>query len=165
MNSQSHNMHRPKAGTTATETETRVGWKATIPFLILLLLLAYPAWRYAVPRTTLPEGAISAIARSLEGFYGSPAAQSPVFIEEAAPGSNVPPPDKDALKWATKVSLPQVSVRGFGSTVAAKVQVQVGGRTPPDGVDVRFVRLHYSPLLGWRAEVLPNAIRYNLTFL
>jgi hypothetical protein len=126
------------------------GWPAVIALVVVAGLYGVT---FLVSRRALDDKALDPIRRQLEGEYTA------VLL----PGVDPRDPDPDALARLTaleRIEFASVSVRGFGSDIIVRVEPRVEGEPPPDGRDVRYYRMSYSTLNGWRVRRQSTAWRY-----
>ncbi|MEW5736645.1 MAG: hypothetical protein AB1921_17505 [Thermodesulfobacteriota bacterium] len=123
------------------------GWKAVVAILVLLGLLG---WRYAESRRTLGTEAADVVRHWLVAEYTrnnlatwTPEERSFDNKEEAAQKAQ-------ELLAASRVTILSIQARGSGDDVVVRVEVQVDGKTPPDGRSVRYFRMSHSALIGWQ---------------
>ena len=55
-----------------------------------------------------------------------------------------------------------VTRRGLGERIIARVDVRFKGKIPKDGMNVRYLRMKYSMLTGWRVERETSKWNYYL---
>jgi hypothetical protein len=65
------------------------------------------------------------------------------------------------------ITFPSVSARGVwnakdGGEAVVRVDIQVDGGPPPDGVTTRYYRMRYRPLSGWTVGGRTSAWSYRL---
>ena len=69
------------------------------------------------------------------------------------------------VRQLSEVEIVSVELRGIDSDdLSAKVEIEVDGRTPPDGRRFRYFDVQYSWLTGWRVDRETNANLYKLRF-
>jgi hypothetical protein len=129
---------------------TLKGWPAIIA---LVVLVGFYALTFVVSRRALDDEALAPIRLQLQGEYTT----------ALLPGVDPQNPDPEAVERLTalqRIEFASVSVRGFGSDVIVRVEPRVDGQPPPDGRDVRYFRMSYSALTGWRLRRQSTAWRY-----
>ena len=57
-----------------------------------------------------------------------------------------------------------VSRRGVGERIVARVEVRYKGQAPPDGKNVRYLKMEYSMVTGWRVKRETSAWYYYTRF-
>jgi hypothetical protein len=126
------------------------GWPAVVALVIVAGL--YGA-TFVVGRRALDDKVLEQIRHQLRGEYTT----------ALLPGVDPRHPDPEAVAKLTaleRIKFASVSVRGFGSNVIVRVEPRVDGEPPPDGRDVRYYRMSYSALTGWRVRHQSTAWRY-----
>lgn len=67
-----------------------------------------------------------------------------------------------ATKIAQSVAVQSVEVNGTGLKVVARVRYQLDGKTPPDGREIRYLRLSALPFAGWTVDRGATALSFFL---
>jgi hypothetical protein len=126
------------------------GWPAVIALVVVVGLYGLT---FVISRRALDDRALAPIRHQLQGEYTA----------ALLPGVDTQNPDPAAVDRLTAldhIDFASVSVRGFGSDVIVRVEPRVDGAPPPDGRDVRYYRMSYSTLTGWRLRHETTALRY-----
>jgi len=129
---------------------TLTGWPAVG---VLILVGAVYGLTFVVSRKALDDEALAPIRLQLQGEYTSTLLPT---LDPAAP-------DPEAVERITdldRLELTSVSARGSGEDVVVRVEPRVNGQVPPDGREVRYYRMSYSALTGWRVRHETTAFRY-----
>jgi hypothetical protein len=129
---------------------TLTGWPAVG---VLILVGAVYGLTFVVSRKTLDDEALAPIRLQLQGEYAL------AFLPAVDPAA----PDPGAVERITELDqlqLTSVSARGSGEDVVVRVEPRVSGQVPPDGSEVRYYRMSYSALTGWRVRHETTAFRY-----
>ncbi len=129
---------------------TLTGWPAVV---VLVVAVGVYGLTFLVSRKALDDEALAPIKLQLQGEYAS--ALLPA-VDPAAP-------DPEAVERITeldRLELTSVSARGSGEDVVVRVEPRVSGQVPPDGKEVRYYRMSYSALTGWRVRHETTAFRY-----
>ena len=129
---------------------TLTGWPAVV---VLVLAVGLYGLTFLVSRKTLDDEALAPIRLQLQGEYTS------ALLPALDPAS----PDPEAVERITELDqleLTSVSARGSGEDVVVRVEPRVNGQVPPDGREVRYYRMSYSALTGWRVRHETTAFGY-----
>lgn len=129
---------------------TLTGWPAVI---VLVLAVGVYGLTFLVSRKTLDDEALAPIRLQLQGEYAS----------ALLPALDPAAPDPEAVERITdleQLELTSVSARGSGEDVVVRVEPRVNGQVPPDGREVRYYRMSYSALTGWRVRHETTAFGY-----
>jgi hypothetical protein len=129
---------------------TLTGWPAVI---VIILAVGIYGLTFVVSRRALDDEALAPIKLQLQGEYAS----------ALLPGVDPAAPDPEAVKRITELEqleLTSVSARGSGEDVVVRVEPRVNGQIPPDGKEVRYYRMSYSTLTGWRVRHETTAFSY-----
>jgi hypothetical protein len=129
---------------------TLTGWPAVI---VIVLALGIYGLTFVVSREALDDEALAPIRLQLQGEYALK------LLPDVDPAT----PDPGAVERITeldRLELTSVSARGSGEDVVVRVEPRVNGQVPPDGREVRYYRMSYSTLTGWRVQHETTAFSY-----
>jgi hypothetical protein len=128
------------------------GWKAVA---VLVLVAALGVFRFVTARDALDADAQQQLGMWLRGEYASR------YLAAIRPDSLTPEQVQDLLRL-DRIEFP--SIRGIGTPddMVVRVEITVDGGPPPDGRAVRYWRMRYSTITGWRMEREANALLYYL---
>jgi hypothetical protein len=129
---------------------TLTGWPAVV---VIILAVGIYGLTFVVSRKSLDDEALAPIELQLRGEYTS--ALLPA-VDPAAPD----PEAVERLKDLDELELVSVSARGSGEDVVVRVEPRIHGQVPPDGKEVRYYRMSYSTLTGWRVRHETTAFSY-----
>jgi hypothetical protein len=118
----------------------------------VLAVLAF-GFQLVASRKALDDEALAPIKLQLQGEYTS----------KLLPTIDPDDPDPDAVQKLLEldsIELGSVSVRGSGEDVVVRVEPRVRGALPPDGKGVRYFRMSYSSMTGWRVRTETTAFSY-----
>jgi len=126
------------------------GWAAV---LLILTVGGFFAFRTLVAHAELPGEAADALRLHLAGVYASKTLddESSNLAEKAA-------------RLLDLRDIEFVSIRGRGTPddMIVRAEIRVGGKTPPDGREVRYFRMERSSLTGWHHRGDATALSYYL---
>jgi hypothetical protein len=132
---------------------TLTGWPAVIAIVVVVVFYGLT---FVISRQSLDDEALAPIRLQLQGEYTS------AVLPELDP--NDPAPEVvDRLTEMDQIEFASVSARGSGDNVIVRVKPLVNGQPPPDGRDVRYYRMSWSNLTGWRMRHESTAFRYYTT--
>jgi hypothetical protein len=129
---------------------TLTGWPAVVA---IILAVGIYGLAFVASRKALDDEALAPIRLQLQGEYAS----------ALLPAVNPAAPDSEAVARLTELDqleLVSVSARGSGEDVVVRVEPRINGRVPPDGKEVRYYRMSYSTLTGWRMRYETTAFSY-----
>lgn len=125
----------------------------------LLLAAAIVAFQYFYLGVSLDAKAREPILTSLRGIY---APQLDSLIRQAADGGA-----KEAAKLSEQAAaLDKIQIKSLGARRSSKddyivrVEYLIDGKLPPDGVAVRYFKMEWQTLGGWRVKWESNAFSY-----
>lgn len=146
-------------------------FKLTGPSAIVAIVgvLAFGAYRMVSMQTELESEALE----ELELYLAAEYAREDVAALSDALDSGQPIDDRDARERTDRIlatqniTFPSVNARGMwnatdGGDVVVKVEIQVDGGPPPDGEPVRYYRMRYRPMSGWRVGGRTSVWSYRL---
>lgn len=125
----------------------------------LVIIGAAIVWKFAAERSTLASEAAEEIklwlraeylAAGMEGFDPSR------LSEEEAQARG------EELFSLSEIEFTSIGARGRGDDIIVKVEIQVGGKDPPDGRRVRYYRMSHSTVTGWRVRYETTRLSYYL---
>jgi hypothetical protein len=132
---------------------TLTGWPALI---VIVLALGVYGMTFVMGRSTHDDEALAPIRLQLQGEYTA------MLLSDAEAVA----PDAEAVERLLaldQIEFTSVSARGSGENVIVRVEPRVDGQPPPDGRDVRYYRMSYSTVTGWRVRHESRAFRYYTT--
>ncbi len=134
------------------------GWKAVAIGAVAVAIFAV---KYVSMQSSLSTDAASEIEFWLRGEYASWALER-IDLDEIRRGDRtaIDPKVKAAID-SQDVEVVDIRARGKEPTIA-RVEIRVGGKTPPDGKSVRYYKLTYSSIIGWRVVRETGAMSYYL---
>ena len=136
------------------ETIRLKGWAALIAIVLVGGFLAVKAFS---AHSTLQSEAADLLKLQLAGEYAS-AHLSGESTDLATLGKNLL--DLREIEF--------VSLRARGNpneTLIVRADIRVAGKTPPDGRSVRYFRMEYSGLTGWRHRGEATALSWWLALI
>lgn len=134
------------------------GWKALVGVVVLVGFVGY---RYAAMRATLATDAADELRLWLAGEYQ--AAGLPELERALAAGDRAAAERSAAEIIARdRISFRDLRARGEPNDVVVRAEIAVDGRPPPVGGAVRYFRMQYSTLTGWRLARETTALSYHL---
>ena len=119
------------------------GWMA-VP--VLLLVIGFFAYKFFAIKSTLASEATQELKLQLQGEYTSIGLKG---IDIQKLDRHRVDPRVQKLLDASKVEFVSVSSKGT-DPVYIRVEIRVNGNEPPDGKPVRYYKMKYSTLTGWR---------------
>ena len=134
----------------------------------LAVIVAFGAYRLASMRASLEEDALAELRTFLAAEYASPEVEA--LSRQLASGQPVSTEAAEAsterILAAQRIEFPRVSLHGAAGQgdrdVVARVEILVDGAPPPDGDSVRYYRMRYRTLSGWKVGARTGAISYWL---
>lgn len=126
------------------------GWPAMV---VAVLAVGFYGLTFVISRRTLDDDALAPVRQQLQGEY------SLVLL----PGVDPQQPDPAAVERLLaldRITFASVSARGSGDNVIVRVEPRVDGSPPPDGRSVRYFRMSWSALQGWRLRHETTAFKY-----
>lgn len=137
----------------------------------LAAIVAFGAYRLVSMRASLEEDALEELRMFLAAEYASPEVEA--LANELSSGR--PVADELAeqatarILAAQRIEFPRVSLHGAAGQgdreVVARVEILVDGAPPPDGDAVRYYRMRYRTLSGWKVGARTTALIYWLAFV
>ena len=136
------------------------GWKA---IAIIGVIGAFAGYRYVGARTSLDSAGADELRFWLAAEYqceGLPA------LEQAVAGGDAQAAEAQAQEIIarSRIEFPLMDARGTPDDLVVRVKVLVDGHEPPDGRSVRYFRMRYSTVMGWRMQRETTALSYYLNF-
>jgi hypothetical protein len=137
------------------------GWKA---IAVLILVGAVVGYRYYAMRTTLATEAAAELKFWLAAEYQ---AQGLPALREALDAGDRAVAEQAAAEVLARdrVTFRSVKARGRSDDVIVRAEILVDGAAPPTGKSVRYFRMRYSTVTGWRMERETTALSYFLKLL
>jgi len=134
------------------------GWKA---LAALVILAGFVGYRYYAMRTTLATEAADELRMWLAAEYQ--AAGLPELERALAAGDRAAAERSAAEIIARdRIAFVDVRARGEPDDLVVRAEIAVDGRPPPVGGAVRYFRMRYSTVTGWRLERETTALSYLL---
>jgi hypothetical protein len=144
-----------------TKPEIRItGWKAVV---VLLIILAFAAYRFQAARATLPTDGADELKLWLSSEYiseGLPALEQAIAANDSASVNDM----TNEILSRDRVTFRKIDARGAFEDIVVRVDIQVDGGAPPVGSPVRYFRMRYSTITGWMMDYETTAIAYYLNF-
>ncbi len=144
-----------------TKPEIKItGWKAVV---VLLIIVAFAAYRFQAARATLPTDGADELKLWLSSEYiaeGLPAPEQAIESNDSAAVSNM----ANEVLSRDRVTFRKIAARGLMDDIVVRVDIQVDGGAPPVGSRVRYFRMHYSTITGWIMDYETTVIAYYLNF-
>ncbi|UCF41770.1 MAG: hypothetical protein JSW43_05445 [Gemmatimonadota bacterium] len=134
------------------------GWKA---LLMLLIAAGFVGYRYYAMQTTLETGAADELRFWLAAEYiaqGLPALEEAVELGDPTAAEELA---RDIVA-RDRIEFTEMSARGAPEDLAVRVRIRVDGRVPPVGREVRYFRMRYSTVTGWRMRWETTKLGYYL---
>lgn len=135
----------------------------------VVALLLFGAYRMNSMETELETEALDELKAYLAAEY---AGKDVAALSEALESPQTLDPEQakvqaDEILANQNITFPSVSARGFwdakdGGDAVVRVEIQVDGGPPPDGVATRYYRMRYRPLSGWRVGGRTSVWSYRL---
>ncbi len=134
------------------------GWKALVALAVLAGFLGYRS--YAM-RATLATEAADELRLWLGAEYqaaGLPA------LERALAAGDRAAAERSATEILARdrIAFVDLRARGTPDDVVVRAEIAVDGRPPPVGAAVRYFRMQYSAVTGWRLARETTAVSYYL---
>jgi hypothetical protein len=132
-------------------------------------LVLFGAYRMSSMQTELETEALDELKAFLSAEYAGSevTALSESLDSEPQLDTEQTPARVERILAAQKITFPSVSARGFwdannGGEAVVRVEIQVDGGPPPDGVTTRYYRMRYRPLSGWTVRGRTSVWSYRL---
>ncbi|MBU2489533.1 MAG: hypothetical protein KKA60_09100 [Proteobacteria bacterium] len=136
---------------------TLSGWKAVAVAVALAVL--FVGFRVFWVRSPGPEAAQEA-QRYLMLESARTHMPSPGDLENMAP-DELERRARDLLAFSL-VRVEDMKIRGSRKDAVARVKVSVDGRTPPDGREIRYLRMERLVVGGWRVKGDASSLSWHL---
>lgn len=130
------------------------GFKAA---LALIIVAAVVGFRLVTAHRTLSDEAKDILALEIRSEYAR-------GYLKGLNAENITPEMVDSITALARVTFPKISARGSLDDAIVRAEVLIDGAPPPDGRSVRYFRMRYSSVLGWRLKSgrEPTALQYYL---
>lgn len=144
-----------------TKPEIKItGWKAVV---VLLIIVAFAAYRFQAARATLPTDGSDELKLWLTSEYiseGLPALEQAIEANDSAAVSEA----ANEVLSRDRVTFRKIAARGLLDDIVVRVEIQVDGGAPPVGDRVRYFRMHFSTITGWIMDYETTVVAYYLNF-
>ncbi|HHE65655.1 MAG TPA: hypothetical protein ENL09_06495 [Bacteroidetes bacterium] len=131
-------------------------WK---PILFLIIIIVWGIYHYTATERPLGDDARQLVRAWISSEYLSKAMSGQEkSIKEMSDGELEE--YGRTLLQLQNVEITSLKARGRGGDVIARAKFLVNGGTPPDSKSVRYFKMKYSPVTGWRMERETSAISY-----
>ncbi|PIS47022.1 MAG: hypothetical protein COT17_05565 [Elusimicrobia bacterium CG08_land_8_20_14_0_20_51_18] len=133
------------------------GWKAII---VILAILGFSVFKYQTSRRTLEPKVRQIIRLEMAAEY----------LQLAKAELEIPLPEgqeaksSEMLKNIERIEFKSLSARGKDDDIVARAEILVDGKVPAGKKPVRYFRMEYSVLTGWRYLNETSAMVYYLKF-
>lgn len=132
------------------------GWNAIIA---LVLIAGFVAFRFETQSKSLESQGVKQVKRWLVA-ESMRAALPDMQRAMADPKGNEKYLTQTARDFQDKnFEIVSVTRHGLGSYIVARVEVRFKGQSPSDGMNVRYLRMEYSMVTGWK--VLREATKWD----
>ncbi len=132
------------------------GWKAIIA---LVVVAGFVVFRFEMQNRTLDSQGVTQVKNWLmaESTRAALPAMQQANAGEAGGDASLEAMARDLQE--SNFQIASITSHGTGSSVVARVDVRYKGQSRQDGMNVRYLRMQYSTLTGWR--VLREASRWD----
>ncbi|MDH3290514.1 MAG: hypothetical protein OEO20_08245 [Gemmatimonadota bacterium] len=142
----------------AERTIRLTGWKA---LAALVVLAGFVGYRYSAMRATLATEAADELRMWLAAEYQ--AAGLPELERALAAGDRAAAERSAAEIIARdRISFVDLRARGKPDDLVVRAEIAVDGRPPPVGGAIRYFRMRYSTVSGWRLVRETTVLSYLL---
>ena len=124
--------------------------------LLAIVLLGFGGWRSVTAYADLDEGAAQELSAWLKGEYARAQLRGITDVNTLTPAG------VDSLLASQKVSFASIKARGKPEDMVVRAEVLVDGKPPTTGESVRYYRMSYSTITGWRMKRETFAFAYYL---
>ena len=136
--------------------------------LALGVIGVFTAYRLISMQAELETDALEELKMYLSSEYASPDVAA--LSQKLSSGELTDAEALDAtarIMGASNIEFPSYDARGMwkgrdGGEVIVKVTIRVDGADPPDGEPIRYYRMRYRPLVGWKVGARTSALLYWL---
>lgn len=136
----------------------QVRLKGAPALLVVAAVVAFVGWWAVTARAELDASAREALTQQLQAEFAREHLARVGRVEELTPAS------VDSLLATQTVTFPSLTARGRLPEVIVRVEIRVDGRPPADAREVRYYRMSYSPITGWRIQREATAFAYHTTW-
>lgn len=125
--------------------------------LALIMVAGVIGFRFVTAHRTLSDDAKNVLGLEIRSEYAR-------GYLEGLNAENITPEKVDSITALARVTFPKISARGSLDNAIVRAEVLIDGAPPPDGRSVRYCRMQYSSVLGWRLKSgrEPTALQYYL---
>lgn len=128
-----------------------------VPALVAVVLFAlFALWRTTSARADLETGAAGELTQWLRAEYARERLAGITDAGTLASGAI------DSLIATQNVTFTSIEARGAPDDMIVRIVIQVDGRPPADGREVRYYRMSHSTINGWRLRGETTALAYWL---
>ena len=123
------------------------GWNAV---LTLIVIVGLAIFRFETQTKTLESQGIQQVKNWLA------AESTRVALPGMQKAMNDPQSNQDYLTnmsenlQSNNIKIVSITAHGSGSSIVARVEVRYKGKSPSDGMNVRYLRMKYSMVTGWK---------------
>ena len=142
--------------------QKKMVFTGTPAVIVILLYVVYMAMGYKNMNSSFDPEGIEAVEFYISAdYYREPVAQLNKNIKQGTRKDRLEAMSKEVQRL-TNVEIVSADLKGFDSEdLIAKVEIEVDGKTPPDGRRYRYFNVSYSWLTGWRVESETTASLYK----
>ncbi len=144
--------------------EKTITLKGPWALIALLFIAAFIVYQYLDRNRTLESEAVAVIKTWVVADYVRNALPRLRELVENPTGKNDQIEDLVKNISRDRVQIVSIQARGTGDDVAVRVEIEVDGKTPPDGNRVRYFAMSHSTVVGWQYEHEISKWGYYLTF-
>lgn len=120
--------------------------------VLAIALLAFGGWRSMTAYADLEAGAAEELSQWLRAEYAREQLRGVESVDALTPAK------VDSLLASQNVTFPSLKARGGPDDMVVRAEVRVGGRPPAE--PVRYYRMTYSTITGWRMKRETYAFAY-----
>lgn len=130
------------------------GFKAVLALIVVAGVIGF---RFVTAHRALSDDATKILALQIQSEYAR-------GYLKGLTADNITPEMVDSITALQRVTFPKIRARGSLDNAIVRAEVLIDGAPPPDGRSVRYFRMRYSSVLGWRLKSgrEPTALQYYL---